>query len=61
MTRSAAQNSRWARILVFAGLALWLLSLFVHAVWMVVIAAVFTLVGAAVYFSRLRSSGDIHP
>jgi thiol:disulfide interchange protein len=58
MTRSDAQNSRWARTLVFLGLALWLISLFVHEWWMVAVAAVFTVLGAAIYWTRLRASGD---
>lgn len=61
MTRSAAQNSRWARVLVFAGLALWLVSLFANEVWMLVIAAVFTVVGATVYWYRLRQAEDVDP
>lgn len=58
MTRSDAQNSRWARVLVFLGLAVWLISLFLHEEWMVGVAAVLTVVGAAVYGTRLRASGD---
>jgi thiol:disulfide interchange protein len=57
MTRSEAQNSSWARILVFLGLALWLVSLFLNEEWMVAVAAVFTVVGAVVYWTRLRASG----
>jgi thiol:disulfide interchange protein len=58
MTRSDAQNSRSARILVFLGLALWLISLFLHEGWMVATAAIFTVAAATVYWTRLRSSGD---
>lgn len=59
MTRSDAQNSRWARTLVVLGLTLWLISLFLHEGWMVAVSAVFTMVGAGVYWTRLRAtSGD---
>ena len=61
MTRSAAQASRWARSLVFLGLALWLTSLFLHEGWMVAVAAVLTVTGAVIYLTRLRASGDSEP
>jgi len=50
-----SQNSPWARILVFVGLTLWLISLFLHEERLVA-AGVVTVVGAAVYWSGLGAS-----
>jgi Flp pilus assembly protein TadB len=58
MTRPDAQDSRAARVLVFVGLALWLTSLLLHEAWVIGVAAAFTVLGAAVYLSRLRSGND---